>query len=700
MNRRTFLKLVPAGTLAALLSACGQGANQALPSPEPASTPEATSPEFVVRRFLDAWHAGDFDTMYSVLTPEAQAAISREDFEVRYRGVLAEATIYDVVTTLVAAGRLSEREGAAEFDVLYRTRLVGDLQFRPRINTQLGDDGNWRIAWTPAVLIPALGEQNRLRLFARTSTRGIIYDRNGEILATQGAIVTLGIIPGEIQDEGAVQGLISELSGMPPGEIAEKYAGQPAEWFIPIADIPFERSQANYERLISTPGISLRERAVRAYPQGESAAHIIGFVGKVNADELTALGERGYEETDFVGKQGIEAWGEEILAGKKGGRLAILSPEGNEVETLADVPAVQSRSLHLTLDAKLQRAAEAALERRKGSVVAVDVATGQVLAMASWPAFDPNIMADEQANEQRAALASSPEQPLVNRATQGAYPSGSLFKVITMAAGMEKAGLPRTDPHFCPGVWTGFGFPMRCWKSSGHGNIDLFHGLEQSCNVVFFETGVKLYEAGNTALQDMAAQFGVGAPTGVEVDETPGLLPTPEWKQTVMNDTWVPGDTVNLSIGQGFLQTTPAQMARMALTVATGGVVRELTLVREATDPTGVAQPEQFQKGEPPRITLRAETLSAVQGAMRAVAVPPLGTASGVFGNFPIPIAGKTGTAETTPGQPTHAWFTGYAPFDQPQIAFLGMLEFGGEGSGAAAPMIRKVLEQYFGVVG
>ncbi len=366
LTRRTFLQMLPAGTLAALLVACGEaGAGNATPVP-PTATPDAPSPEFVARRFLDAWHAGDFDTMYSLLTPEVQATITRDDFAARYQGVLAEATIYEFDTTVVAAGRLGARTGAAEFDLIYRTRLVGDLQFRSRLDMQLREDDNWRIAWSPAAIIPELGDKNYLRLFPRTSTRGVIYDRNGEILATQGAIVTVGVVPGQIADPATVHNLISTVTGLPSGEVAIKYAGQPPEWFVPIADVSFERSQEYYDQLISTPGISLRERATRSYPQGATAAHIVGYVGQVNAEELAALGDRGYEESDFVGKMGIENWGEELLAGKKGGRLAVLSPEGQEVATLADVSAVQSRSLYLTIDEALQRSLRGGAGRAQG----------------------------------------------------------------------------------------------------------------------------------------------------------------------------------------------------------------------------------------------------------------------------------------------------------------------------------------------
>jgi penicillin-binding protein 2 len=698
LTRRDLLKLAPVGTLAALLAACGQPAAPDATPLAATPTPDAPSPEFVGRRFLEAWSADDYDQMYALLSPDAQALTARDAFEARYRGVLAEATVYSFDAVGVAAGRLDANNAAFEFDLLYRTRLVGDISLRPRMNMVLSENNNWRIAWTPALIIPALGDTNRLQMFPRTSSRGVIYDRNRTVLAAEGAVVTIGVIPGDIQDANAVHALIGELSGMSAGEIAEKYTGQPPEWFVPIATISFESSQSNYDRLNNTAGISLRDQAARSYPQGEAGSNLLGFVGGVSAEELTALGERGYAETDYVGKQGLESWGEEILAGKKGGRLTVLTQEGQEVETLADIPVVQSRSLSLSIDINLQRVCEEALQNRKGSIIMADVATGQILAMACFPRFDPNIMSSDLDPAARARIAADPEQPLVNRATQGAYPSGSIFKIITMAAGMELAGLPQTDAHFCNGTWTDLGFPMACWNRAGHGSIDLWHGLEQSCNVVFYETGVSLYGVSNIALQQMAQAFGIGLNTGIEIDETAGLLPTPAWKEEALDDVWVPGDTINLSIGQGYLQVTPAQMLRSVLAVASGGAVRELSLVTRAEDPTGVTPATDFTRPEPQRLPIRGSTLTAIQEAMRAVAVPPSGTASGSFGDFPIPVSGKTGTAETVPGQPSHAWFGGYAPTDAPQVAFIGMLEFGGEGSGAAAPMMKGVLQRYFNV--
>ena len=693
LTRRDFLRLLPAGTAAALLVGCGRAEESALPTVVP--TPDALSPEYTARDFLSAWQQGNYDAMYVLLTEEAQTLYPIDDFVGYYQMLSREATLYEMAATVVGAARLDATTAAADFDVLYKTRLAGDITARPRIPMYLNEAKQWRIAWSPAMILPSLGADNRLRMFPRTSTRGVIYDRKGQVIATQGAVVTLGVVPGEVADAAAVNGLLSELLGRSAEEIGAEYAGQPETWFIPIGDISFEASQANYERLQGTAGIALRERASRAYPKGATGAHLVGYIGTVSAEELSALGERGYQESDIVGKMGIEKGAEALLAGKKGGRLAVLSPEGAEVETVADVAAVQSRSLYMSIDFDLQLMCEEVLGERKGSIAIADVATGQLLAMATWPRFDPNRVLTD--NAYLVELANDANQPLLNRPAQGAYPSGSLFKIVTMSAGLEKAGLPRTDPHLCTGVWTELGFPMACWKESGHGNIDLFHGLEQSCNVVFFETGQSLYGVGETALQEMAATYGIGQLTGVQMDENPGLLPDPAWKAAALDDVWVLGDTVNLSIGQGFLQTTPLQMLRVSLAVASGWV-RPLSLISSLGDPLGASEPEPQPTPDAPPLAVSAERLATVREAMRAVAVPPMGTASGSFGDFPIPIAGKTGTAETVPGQDSHAWFSGYAPYDQPQIAFVGMVEYGGEGSGTAAPMMRELLRRFYNV--
>lgn len=695
ITRRQLLKLIPASTLVALSAACGRR-NKPLPTLTP--TPPAPSPEPVARAFLEAWEADDFNTMYALLFHETRTALSRDQFEAVYRAVFREARIYAFETELVAAGRLSVDQAGADFDVTYRTRLTGALTFRPRLWMRL-EEGDWRITWTPAAIMPELDEENVLKLFPRVPPRGVIYAQQRTILATHGVIVTVGVVPGQIQDEAALLATLSNLLGIPPQEIAAKYAEQPPDWFVPVGLISAETAQANYDTLARIPGVELRERAARAYPQGERAAHVVGYVGPISAEELVSLAEQGYDENDLVGKLGVEQAAEPILAGRKGGRLVVLSPEGQEVKTLADVPARQSRNLHTTLDMALQQVAEDLLGERKGAVVVLEVSTGRVLALASYPRFDPNAMANLLNPQQRLAIAQQPDHPLVNRATQGVYPCGSVFKIVTMTAALETGLFTPQSTFFCSGVWTRLGIPMTCWKRSGHGNIDLFNGLVESCDVVFYEVGLALYNRDPNLLQTFARRLGFGAPTGIEVAEAAGLVPDDAWKRAQVGVGWTPGDTVNMAIGQGFLLVTPLQVARMMATVANGGTLFRPTLFDMAEDVANSANTERFQPETTGTLGVREDVLQTLQGALSRVTQPPRGTASFVFRNFPLPVAGKTGTAEAPgPGGEPHAWFAAYAPADRPQIAVVAMMENAGEGSSVAAPVVRDLLAAYFGL--
>lgn len=691
LTRRSFLRMIPSGALATVLAACGI---RQQPAPTPTATPDAPSPEPVARRYLQGWRAGDFDAMYSLLSTEAQAMTSRDAFRQRYRQIFDEATIYAFETELVSAGRIDVDDAAADFDVTYRTRLVGDLSYRLRLNMRR-EQGDWRIAWTPTAILPHLEGENLVRLFSRTSTRGVIYDRNNEVLAAQGAIVTIGVVPGRIEDEATVQALLTNLLGLQPIEIAEKYAGQPEEWFIPIGDVSFETMQQNYDRLAQTAGIAMREKAARSYPQGRTASHIVGYVGAITAEELAAFGERGYEEDDVVGKFGLEQAAEELLAGKKGGRLVVLSPEGDEVATLADVPAQQSCSLHTTVDLGIQRDAEEILGERRGAIVVLEVTSGKVLALASYPRFDPNAMANLLDPQERQAVAQQPGDPLLNRAVQGVYPPGSVFKIVTMGAGLE-TGLYTAQSGFnCPGFWDRLGILMYCWLRSGHGAIDLFNGLVESCDVVFYEVGLALYNKGKSLLQDFGRRFGFGSVTGIELDEAAGLMPDDAWKRTQFGEGWAPGDTVNLAIGQGFLLVTPLQIARMMAAIANGGTLYRPTLFEYAEDVTGKAARITFSTEVAGRLDLAPEHVTTIQNALARVTQPPRGTARRAFEGLSVSVAGKTGTAET-PAEEPHAWFAAYAPVEQPQVAVVAMVENAGEGSQVAAPLVREMVERYF----
>jgi len=700
ITRRRFLSLSVSAVLATLLESCRLRNpfvdKKPTPTPLPTATLVPPPADQVAAKFLQAWKESDYDTMYGLLTAGARAKIDQASFSARYEAIADEATVTTIAPTLTAITSPEYGQASAELDLILETRLVGQVSHHNRLALLL-EDGDWRVDWTPSAIFEPLGESNLVHLFPRSSTRGLIYARNGEALAREGAVVTVGVVPGEIQNETQMLQVLAVILGMPASEMRAEYADAPPDWFIPIRDISYEASQTYLDALTTTPGISFRQKSVREYPQHTVAAHLVGYADAISADELSRLAEKGYSEGDRIGKTGIEQWGEQYLAGQKGGILAVISTEGAVVSTLKDMPAIQSRSIVTTLDLSLQRQVEGILGSDKGAIVVMDPRDGQVLAMASYPTFDPNDLASPLDPNRRLAALSMPGQPLVNRATQGMYPPGSVFKVVSIAAALEKGGFARGSPFFCTGVWNKLGIPMYCWLRSGHGNIDLFQGLVQSCDTVFYEVGLQLNNLGIEILPGFAHSFGLGHTPGLlGADDAPGLVPDNDWKIQTHGFGWTLGDTVNLSVGQGFLLVTPLQIALLFSAVANGGTLYRPRLVQRAESPLG-DPPITFPPDPLGTLPVSAANLAIIREALRGVTVGPRGTARFAFEGFPLAVAGKTGTAQNV-GEEPHAWFASYAPADAPEIVVVVLLENAGEGSAEAAPRARRVLEAYFGL--
>jgi penicillin-binding protein 2 len=346
----------------------------------------------------------------------------------------------------------------------------------------------------------------------------------------------------------------------------------------------------------------------------------------------------------------------------------------------------------------LQKVAQDALGKHNGSVAVMRVSDGSLLALASNPSFDPNGFILGLSDQQAQALFQNADQPLTNRPTLGAYPAGSTFKTVTMSAGLGSSTFGPGSMFTCTGVWNGLGIPMHCWKIGGHGNISLTEALAQSCDVVFYEVGHTLDVKNHDLLPELAKGFGVGQTTGiVGVQEAAGILPSPTWKEQTQHEPWYPGDPVNLAIGQGALLVTPLQMVNWIAAIANGGTVWTPRIVDKVLAPTGEqSTPAPVKK----RGTLpaTADELAAVRAAMRRVIDETdnwLGTGSWAFRDFPIAVAGKTGTAQSGQSEP-HAWFASFAPADKPEIAVVAMAEHAGEGADVAAPICRTVYEAYF----
>lgn len=680
-----------------VLTGCQSALSILHPTPTLPPTLIASRPVMTAESFLQAWERADYETMYGLLAPSSKTAIDREAFEQRYRASLDEAN----VTSLRAQVRSALEDGyqaQVDWSATMQSGVLGAITFDYRMNLTF-EASRWGIVWSSELIFPNLTTNRRVHLIERVPVRGNIYDRDGLGLAAKGTLVTVGIVPGHLtaQDEPAVLAELGRILAMPAEEIKATYADALPHWYVPIKDITPQVSQAHYETLVSLPGVELKEKEVRAYPVGSTAAHIVGYMGPIYAEDLEDWRKKGYRGDELVGRTGLEAWGESALAGQRGGQLTLIDSSGALVATLAERPATQARSVYTTLHRDLQQAAEAFLASvgKPGSVVAMDPRDGAILALASHPTYDPGLFVPAISPQDWATLDANPDRPLVNRALQSAYPPGSVFKVVTLTAGLEKGGLTRDTRFTCTGTWTGLGpdWAKVCWLETGHGPTDVITGLTVSCDVVFYEIGLLLDTIDADILPAYARSFGFGQPTGLqELPESPGLVPDIVWKRDALNEPWVPGDSVNLAIGQGFLLATPLQTAQMMVAVANGGTLLRPQIVQRIGD-------EVILKREvTSRLPVSDEHLAQIQEGLLGVGTLPHGTAYTAMKGLPLDVAGKTGTAETGETDP-HAWFVGYAPADDPEIVIAVMIENGGEGPTVAAPLFRKLVEVYFGIV-
>lgn len=638
--------------------------------------------------------------MYALLSPTSQRTLDFESFAERYRNALSAAAAMTVTTRLQSALQQGD-QGTVSFNLALDSALVGVLVTDTVMSLSRHGE-QWLVDWEAGQIWPQLAGGHYFRMEYTIPVRANIYDRDGLGLATEGTIVTVGVIRREIEDEDALLAALSSVTGLSPEEIRGRYVAAPEDWKVPIADIMAEVSIEQNDLLSSIAGIYRDEKEGRVYPHGDAAPHVVGWVSPIPAEQLDAYRARGYRGDERVGISGLEAWGEDPLSGQHGGVLSIVTEEGEKVDTVAGQPAVPSRAIYLTLIRDFQEKVQRILGGRRGAIVVLDVHTGAILALASGPAFNSNVFVGPGGAVGRSQILADPRHPLINRATHGTYPNASVFKIITIAAGMEAADMhPEHTVFQCPGYWVGLGPGARksCWKSDGHGEITLKDGLTASCDVVFYEVGLQLDEVGSDVLPRFARGFGYGEPTGlVGLREDGGLVPDPDWKVNNIGEQWFVGDSVNLAIGQGYLLVTPLQVARMISAVANGGTLYRPYVIDRIE--AGEGQPEQVTQPEAVgSLPVAPEHLAAIQDALLGVTTEDFGTAPHRFAGLTIPVAGKTGTAEHGgPETRPHSWFAAYAPANAPEIGIAVIVEEVGEGSTVAAPLTRQVVEAYFGL--
>ncbi len=498
--------------------------------------------------------------------------------------------------------------------------------------------------------------------------RGEIFDRNGDDpLVFNVDSFAIDVVPGELSaaERDELFDRLSRLLAVPREEIEKRFPPRTLGLYQPIevkGAVPFSTVSYIAEHLEQFKGVSWRNKPIRSYTESAGLAHVIGYVGDITREELQVLYNRGYASGTVLGKSGIEKQYDALLRGKAGKKYRVVDVRERRLEGEQDevVPPEPGLNLVLTIDRRIQEVCEQALGPRNGSVVVLKPSTGEILALVSYPSFDPNLFFAPDSSSYFSKLSTDPSFPFLNRAIQSVYPPGSVFKIVMTTAIIEGAAIPLTRAVRCTGKLEFGDRVFNCWEKKGHGYLDLFGGLAQSCDVYFFTMGNEL---GVDTITSFARDFGLGAPTGIDLpEERQGFLPTPEWKEKTRHMKWVGGDTLNLSIGQGFVTMSPLQMANMVALVANEGVVYRPHVLKETRNPqTGAVvstvQPEILHTS-----AVSKETFRMVAEAMRGVITE--GTAAPVITTQAVEVAGKTGTAEIGIEGRWHSWFAAYAPYE------------------------------------
>ena len=553
-----------------------------------------------------------------------------------------------------------------------------------------------------------LSENNRIRIKRIPGTRGMIVDRQGQLLVDSRPSFDLLFIPEDAEDPEQTLRVLAHYLGHDENEMAamiEANKQRPAfEEVVLGKDVDWPTVVAVESHQLDLPGVTLRARPRRNYVDGVMGAHVLGYLGEIGPAQLKTLKDEGYVLGDEIGHYGLERRWEEVLRGQSGGQQVEVDALGRRVRVLHEVTDVPGYTVHLTLDRELQQTAFEALQGREGTIVALDVHTGAILAMVSTPAFDPNVFARGIKADEWRALIKDQQRPLSNRATQGQYPPGSTFKIIMSIAGLEEGVIDPNTRISDPGFYYFGNRAFRDWKKEGHGSVDLHRAIVESCDVYFYQLGPRL---GVDRISKWAHAFGLGEKTGIALDdERSGTIPDTEWKRKRFRQPWYPGETVSVAIGQGYVTVTPLQLVNMMATVANGGTLFRPRIVHKVESVnTGVVReygPEIIRK-----VNVKPSTLEQVREALADVVRTPPGTGGAARSNI-VQIAGKTGTAQVVEMKGgyvkseqlaylnrDHAWFVSYAPVDNPQIAVVVMIEHGGHGGSAAAPAAKKLIEKY-----
>ena len=711
-------KWITLGLLLLFLAACA-GTETTSVFPKPTKTSSLPTPQVVVTHvpdaepvlaaYLDALLVENYPSMYAMLTQASQTAVSQDDFASRYTNALNSMTVikmeYQILSSLT-----NPQSAQMAFHILYHTTLFGDIARDITANLVL-ENGAWKIQWDDGLILPELAGGKHLVANHVPPARGDIYDRNGNAIVTQTDADALGLIAGDVtsDNEGAVINTLSRLTGVRPEIIQTNYDNYKAGNYVPVG----EASAADVARsgIANYNGVTVTPYTSRFY-EPNVAPHAVGYTLFISKADLNTYKRLGYNGSERVGVEGIENWGESYLHGRDAATLYV---DGDPNNVLAKADSQPADSITLTVDSDFQQQVQAAMDGLPGSIVVMEVKTGRVLAMVSSPSYDPNLYDTNNLNMKWGLdlMLNDAKQPTFNRASQGQYPLGSVFKIVTISAALESGVFTPASTFDCTYTYTEMpGQILYDWtwqdcqdekaangtdtctaaKSQPSGMLTLPEGLMRSCDPWFYHIGYTLFtQDGGTYKNDisnMARAFGLGKATGIkQVAEATGSIPDPTDGL----------EATSIAIGQGKVLVTPLQVATFISAIANGGTLYRPQLV-EKIQPVSGDPVFTFSPQVDGTLPIKPADLKVIQDAMRQVVVNKRGTAYYELGNLSIPTAAKTGTAESGAVEP-HAWFAGYSMVgnpDKPDIAVAVLVNNKGEGAIWAAPIFRRVMEIYF----
>jgi len=542
-----------------------------------------------------------------------------------------------------------------------------------------------------------LSEQNRIRVKKVIAPRGIIYDKKGKILADTRPSFNMYITPEDIKDFNQTVDGLAKLINLDREEILDKLkssSGFPQSFPVKIkSDITMEEVAKVEVNRVYLPGVSIQIEPKRNYPYGKMMAHMLGYVSEISDEEIKTKEFKSYSPGDFIGRYGLERAYESYLRGIDGEKRVEVDAMGREVRTLDIKDSIPGNSLYLNVDLEIQTTVEKAYEGKKGGCIAVEPKTGAVTALVSRPAFDPNKFAGGISKEDWKAIITDKSHPLQNRVTQGRYPPGSTFKILTALKALNSGIINERTSFSCRG-----GFPFgnrvfKCWKKGGHGAVSVHRGIVESCDVFFYNVGLKL---GIDRIHEIAEEIGLGRATGIDLpSEKNGLVHSSEWKKKTYGQPWYEGETLSVSIGQGAVWLTPVQLLQLSVFVANEGVTFKPQIVNRIVSPEGKII-KTFEPVMKTNVKIKKDVIKIIKDGMRGVVNEPSGTAYGSRIQT-INMSGKTGTAQSVGEKGKnlgdHAWFIAYAPAEEPAVAISVLAEYGGHGSSAAAPIAKLIAE-------